>query len=191
MSSTKKKIQKALNISLCIYYLTRCLIQQNFSEIHRYCIGHWWQSNDFVGIFRRNFRCKTIEASRIGVARFLVLRRCPETGVRRQGRRILEGGHHTRPAPPNAPSQDSIRTSFGADWAAKGALPASGTAISNRSLLSRVCFSLYERERLAIQCNDHRINLHDICDFYVEPVRGRKKKDHEGDLRIVSRRTED
>lgn len=37
------------------------------------------------------------------------------SGVRRQGRRILEGGHHTRPAPANAPSQDSVRTSFGAD----------------------------------------------------------------------------
>lgn len=110
-----KNCKKALNISLCIYYLTRCLIQYNFSEIYQCCIGHCWQFNDFVGIFRRNFRCKTIEASRIGVARFLVLRRCPETGVRRQGRRILEGGHHTRPAPPNAPSQDSIRTSFGAD----------------------------------------------------------------------------
>lgn len=56
------------------------------------------------------------ESNRIdGYPCFLVLRRCPETGVRRQGRRILEGGHHTRPAPPNAPSQDSIRTSFGAD----------------------------------------------------------------------------
>ncbi|KAF3424329.1 hypothetical protein E2986_13628 [Frieseomelitta varia] len=64
-----------------------------------------WQSN-----VSEIFDVKSIETSRIGVARFLVLRRCPETGVRRQGRRILEGGHHTRPAPPNAPSQDSIRT---------------------------------------------------------------------------------
>lgn len=64
---------------------------------------------------RRNFRCERIQQDRRlpvfpGVTS--VSRDC---GVRRQGRRILEGGHHTRPAPPNAPSQDSIRTSFGAD----------------------------------------------------------------------------
>lgn len=110
---------------------------------------------------RRNFRCERIQQDRRlpvfpGVTS--VSRDC---GVRRQGRRILEGGHHTRPAPPNAPSQDSIRTSFGADWAAKGALPAERYRnFESKSASFVSCLStkaLLPREiGVAIQWNDHR-----------------------------------
>lgn len=47
---------------------------------------------------------KVVLGRSIGIVRFVgCVTPCPEAGVRRQGRRILEGGHHTRPTPANAP----------------------------------------------------------------------------------------
>ena len=110
-----------------------------------------------------------------------------DCGVRRQGRRILEGGHHTRPAPPNAPSQDSIRTSFGADWAAKGALPAERYRnFESKSCLFRFVFSLRKASRpqggirgFAIRVERSTFFLsNNRSRFLPSARRGKKKKEY-------------